>query len=48
MKVLSNVANWDPVLWMSLLVVGLAIVIAVFLAFKVKSLMRKDAEAHKR
>jgi len=48
MNVLNNVTNWDPVLWMSLLMVGLAIVIVVFLAFKVKSLMNKDAEAHKR
>ena len=47
MNVLSNMANWDPVLWMSLLMVILAIAIVVFLAFKVKSLINKDAEAHK-
>jgi len=39
--------NWDPVLWVSMLRVIIAIVIVVFLAFKVKSLMNKDAEAHK-
>ena len=48
MKVLSNLTNWDPVLWMSLIMVLLAIAVVVFLAFKVKSLMKKDADAHKR
>jgi hypothetical protein len=48
MKVLSNMMNWDPVLWMSILMVVAAIVIVVFLAVKVKLLMSRDAEAHKR
>lgn len=39
--------NLDPVLWMSILMVIIAIVIFVFLVFKVKSLMNRDAEAHK-
>jgi hypothetical protein len=45
--VLSNIMNWDPVAWMSVLMVVIAIVIVIFLAFKVKALMNKDAEAHK-
>ena len=45
--VLSQVMNWDLVAWMSILMVVVAIVIVVFLAFKVKALMKKDAEAHK-
>ncbi len=48
MNVLSNMLNWDPVAWMSILMVVIAIVIFVFLAFKVKVLMKRDAEAHKR
>jgi len=40
--------NWDPVMWMSILMVILAVVIIIFLGFKVKGLMAKDAEAHKR
>lgn len=47
MNVLSNPMNWDPVLWLSILMVSIAAVIFVFLVFKVKSLMKKDAEAHK-
>jgi len=47
MNVLNNMMNWDPVLWMSILMVVIAIVIVTFLAFKVRSLMKKDAEAHK-
>jgi len=39
--------NWDPVMWMSILMVILAIIIVVFLSFKVKALMARDAEAHK-
>jgi len=46
-NVLSNMMNWDPVLWMSLLMVIIAIVIVAFLALKVKSLINRDAEAHK-
>ena len=48
MNVLNNMANWDPVLWLSLAMVIIAIVIIVFLAFKVRSLMDKDAGMHKR
>lgn len=48
MNVLGNMMNWDPVLWMSILMVIIAIFIFVFLIFKVKSLMNKDAAAHKR
>lgn len=47
MNVLNNMMNWDPVAWMSVLMVVIAIVIFVFLLFKVKALMAKDAEAHK-
>ena len=47
MNVLTNAANWDPVLWVSLLMVLIAIGIITFLAFKVRSLMKQDAEAHK-
>lgn len=47
MNVLSNMMNWDPVLWMSILMVIIAIVIVVFLAFKVKSLINRDAEEHR-
>jgi hypothetical protein len=43
-----NMMNWDPVMWMSILMVIIAIVIVVFLAFKVRTLMAKDAEAHRR
>ncbi|MFZ1537416.1 MAG: hypothetical protein WAT23_08540 [Chromatiaceae bacterium] len=48
MSFFSNMMNWDPVMWMSILMVILAIVIIIFLGFKVKALMEKDAEAHKR
>jgi uncharacterized membrane protein len=47
MTVLSNIANWDPVAWMSVLMVVIAILIVVFLFFKVRTLIRQDAEAHK-
>jgi hypothetical protein len=47
MNVLSNMMNWDPVAWMSVLMVIIAIVIIVFLAFKVRALINQDAEAHK-
>jgi uncharacterized membrane protein len=47
MSVLGNIANWDPVLWMSILMVIIAIVIFIFLVFKIKALMKQDAEAHK-
>jgi uncharacterized membrane protein len=39
--------NWDPVAWMSVLMVVICVVIVVFLGFKVKALMNQDAEAHK-
>jgi len=48
MSVLTNAANWDPVLWMSISMVLIAIGIVTFLAFKVRSLMKQDAEAHKK
>jgi ABC-type proline/glycine betaine transport system permease subunit len=38
----------DPVVWGSILTVIIAIIIVVFLSFKVKTLMDKDAESHKR
>jgi RsiW-degrading membrane proteinase PrsW (M82 family) len=47
MSVLGNIANWDPVLWMSILMVIIAIVIFIFLVFKIKALMKQDADAHK-
>ena len=37
----------DPVVWGSIASVGIAIGIFVFLAFKIKALMAKDAERHK-
>ncbi len=40
--------NMDAVVWGSALTVVLATVIVVFLAFKAKSLMNKDAESHKK
>lgn len=46
-NVLGNLMNWDPVAWMSILMVIIAIGIAVFLGFKVIALMKRDAEAHK-
>ena len=47
MNVLGNMMNWDPVAWMSILMVLGAIVVVVFLYFKVGALMKRDAEAHK-
>jgi hypothetical protein len=47
MSVLGNMMNWDPVAWMSILMVMVAIVIVVFLSYKVGALMKRDAEAHK-
>jgi prolipoprotein diacylglyceryltransferase len=40
--------NWDPVMWLSILMVIIAIIIIIFLAFKVKALMDKDAAAHRK
>jgi uncharacterized membrane protein len=45
--VLSNIMNWDPVAWMSVLMVVISVVIVVFLYFKVSALIKQDAEAHK-
>jgi len=45
--VLSNMMNWDPVAWMSVLMVVIAVIIVVFLSLKVKALMNRDAEEHK-
>jgi len=47
MNVLTNMMNWDAVAWMSILMVVIAVVIVVFLTFKVSALMKQDAEAHK-
>ena len=47
MNVLTNLMNWDPVAWMSILMVLGAVAIVVFLAFKVAALIRRDAQAHK-
>jgi hypothetical protein len=45
MNVLTNLTNWDPVALMSILMVIVAIVIVVFLYFKISALIKKDAEA---
>lgn len=47
MNVLTNWMNWDPVAWMSILMVIIAIVIVIYLYFKVRSFIRQDAEARK-
>lgn len=47
MNVLTNMMNWDPVAWMSILMVVIAVVIVAFLYFKVSALIKHDAEAHK-
>jgi hypothetical protein len=47
MNVISNMMNWDPVAWLSVLMVLGSIVVVSFLYFKVKALIRRDAEAHK-
>jgi hypothetical protein len=47
MNVLGNMMNWDPVAWASVLMVVLAVVIVVFLYFKIGALIKRDAEAHK-
>lgn len=38
----------DPVVWGSIVAVGIAVGIFVFLLFKMKGLMEKDAQAHKK
>ena len=40
-------SNWDPVALGSIVVVAICVVIVVFLGFKVKALVKKDADAHK-
>jgi hypothetical protein len=42
-----NVLTWDTVTWMSIAMVLIAILIFVYLGFKVVALMNRDAEAHK-
>jgi len=39
--------HYDAVFWGSIISVALAVVIVVFLAFKVKTLMNQDAKSHK-
>ena len=38
----------DPVVWGSIAAVIIAIVVFVFLIFKIKTLMDKDAESHRK
>ena len=47
MNVLTNMMNWDPVAWVSILMVVIAIAIVTYLFFKVRALIRQDAETHK-
>lgn len=42
-----NILTWDLVTWMSIIMVVIAVVIFVFLGFKVLALMNRDAAAHK-
>ncbi len=42
-----NILTWDNVALLSIAMVVIAIVIIVFLAFKVVKLMNQDAEKHK-
>jgi len=46
-EVSVNLLTWDVVTWLSITMVALAIVIFVFLGFKVVALMSRDAEEHK-
>lgn len=39
--------HYDAVFWGSIISVAIAVVIFVYLIFKVKALMDKDAESHK-
>ena len=39
--------HYDAVFWGSIVTVVIATVIVVFLGFKVKALIKKDAESHK-
>ena len=47
MEIMSNMMNWDPVAWMSVLMVIIAVIIFVYLVVKVKTLMNRDEAAHK-
>lgn len=38
--------NGDAVFWGSMATVAIAVIIVVFLAFKVRSLIKSDAEKH--
>ena len=38
----------DPVVWGSIASVGIAVVIFVFLLFKIKALMKRDAQGHQK
>ena len=42
-----NILTWDSVTWMSILMVVIAVVIFVFLGFKVVALMNRDAESRR-
>ena len=42
-----NFLNWDSVALLSLAMVAIAILIFLFLGFKVVALMNRDAKAHK-
>ena len=39
--------NLDPVAWGSIVAVAISVIIVVFLVFKIKALVNRDAEAHK-
>jgi predicted permease len=47
MNVIGNSLNWDPKAWLPILMVLGSIFVVVFLYFKVKALIRRDAAAHK-
>jgi len=38
--------HYDAVFWGSVISIGIAVVIFVYLVFKVKALMDKDAQSH--
>jgi hypothetical protein len=38
----------DPVVWGSIAAVAICVIIVVFLGFKIRTLINKDAEAHKK
>lgn len=43
-----NLLNLDPVAWGSIAAVGICVIIFIYLVIKVKALMNKDAEEHKK